>query len=317
MKIAYLISAHNDPAHLQRLVGALQSDAEFFIHVDAKVDLYPFTSSLSADNVHFIKDRYDIRWGEISQVYYQRALLRAALGSGVVFDRLFTMSGLDYPVWSNTRIRQFFARFPETEFICGIDMTNQRAEIQQGYRVYRPFPGLVLPWSRLRMLVRTCSRKLLFGLGLRKALEIEVQGTVRPYRLYKGGSWWCITPQLAGYLLDTLDKHPEILRYFRTSFGPDETLWQTLVFNSPYAGKARCVAGAYTSLADLTLLHHIYYHPVIKVFTEADLPEILTSGRMFCRKTITGLSDGLMDRLDAMRRVEEEHLNNISYFPVS
>lgn len=308
MKIAYLISAHSDPAHLYRLVGALQPAAAFFIHVDAKVDLASFARVLNRENVHFIAERYDVRWGEISQVYYQRALLRAALDSGQTFDRLFTLSGLDYPVWGNARIRQFFAEHPHTEYICGIDMTDQRPDIQRTYRMYRPWPGLSLSWTRLRTFIRARSRKLLWLFGCRKPLTVEVAGSTVPLRLHKGGSWWCITPQLARYLLDTLDNHPELLAYFRTSFGPDETLWQTLVFNSPYAGKALCAQGDYTTLADLTPLHHIYYHPVIKVFTLDDLPDILSSGRMFCRKTMTGVSDGLMDRLDALRRAEDAAL---------
>ena len=44
MKIAYLISAHTDPRHMFRLIDALQPHAEFFIHVDAKVDISLFAA---------------------------------------------------------------------------------------------------------------------------------------------------------------------------------------------------------------------------------------------------------------------------------
>lgn len=304
IKIAYLLSVHEDPGHLFRLIDALQPDAEFFIHVDAKVDISCFAACRKWENVHFIEERYDIRWGEISQVYYQAALLRAALRSGKTFDRLVTMSGLDYPVWSNAQIRKFLADSPDTEYICGIDMTQQRQEIKRLYRMYRPFPGLKWLRPRLRVFIRARSRKLLYWLGIRKSLTINIQGRF-PYHLYKGSSWWCITPPLARYLLDTFETHPEIESYFRTSFGPDETLWQTLVFNSPYACKACLVRGAYTSLANLTPLHYIHYFPGIKVLTTEDLPEILESGRMFCRKTCTGVSDGLMDQIDDLRHGED------------
>lgn len=44
MNIAYLILAHHQPAHLRRLLAALDTDnAYFFVHVDAKVDSAPFT----------------------------------------------------------------------------------------------------------------------------------------------------------------------------------------------------------------------------------------------------------------------------------
>lgn len=256
-------------------------------------------------NVHFIEERYNIHWGEISQVHYQAALLRAALHSGKTFDRLFLISGLDYPVWSNARIQKFLTEFHDTEYICGIDMTQQKKGINRLYRMYRPFPMLNLPYP-LRTFIRTRSRKLLYLLGVRKPLAINTLFANHPYKLHKGSSWWCITPRLAHYLLDTFEKHPEIESYFRTSFGPDETLWQTLVFNSPYACKAQLINGEYTSLFDLTPLHYIDYNPIIKVLTDKDLPMILHSGKMFCRKTCTGISDSLMDQLDALRKEEEK-----------
>lgn len=304
IKIAYLLSVHDDSCHLFKLIEALQPDADFFVHVDAKVDSSRFAACRKWKNVHFIEERYDICWGEISQVHYQAALLRAALHSGKTFDRLVTLSGLDYPVWSNARIQKFLADSPNTEYICGIDMTQQRQEIQRLYRMYRPFPGLKWLGTHLRVFIRTRSRKLLYLFGIRKPLTINIQGCFS-YRLYKGSSWWCITPPLARYLLDTFEAHPEIESYFKTSFGPDETLWQTLVFNSPYAHKACLVKGDYTSLADLTPLHYIYYSPVIKVLTNEDLPAILESGRMFCRKTCTGASDSLMEKIDTLRYKEE------------
>ena len=65
MKIAYLILAHKNPRHLQRLINALQYDnTAFFIHVDAKVNnLDEFKLFKSFDNVYFIKRRVDVQWG--------------------------------------------------------------------------------------------------------------------------------------------------------------------------------------------------------------------------------------------------------------
>ena len=48
MKLAYLITAADDPAQLRRLVSALHTDAEFYIHVDADADIAPFMENMSA-----------------------------------------------------------------------------------------------------------------------------------------------------------------------------------------------------------------------------------------------------------------------------
>ena len=80
--IAYLISAHNDPEQLKRLVEALGDNAWCFIHIDKKSDIRPFIESLKSiegDRIHFIRERTDIRWGTFLQVEYQMALLNAAL----------------------------------------------------------------------------------------------------------------------------------------------------------------------------------------------------------------------------------------------
>lgn len=42
MNIAYLISAHNDPRQLLRLVEVLGDNAWCFIHIDQKNDIRPF-----------------------------------------------------------------------------------------------------------------------------------------------------------------------------------------------------------------------------------------------------------------------------------
>ena len=82
MNIAYLISAHNDPQQLKRLVEALGDNAWCFIHIDRKSDIQPFIQALECiegDRIQFIKERTDVRWGTILEVEYQMALLKAAL----------------------------------------------------------------------------------------------------------------------------------------------------------------------------------------------------------------------------------------------
>jgi hypothetical protein len=54
-------------------------------------------------------------------------------------------------------------------------------------------------------------------------------------------------------------------------------------------------------LEDYTPLTYIEYGKEIKVLTEADYDRILASGKMFCRKTVTGRSDKLMEKIDELR----------------
>lgn len=298
MKIAYLIPTFTDPVHLRRLIRALDDGAEFFVHVDAKVDEAPFREAAAAPNVHFLPRRYRVLWGDITQVYYQKALLEACLAFPARFDRVCLLSGQDYPLWPKARLRAFFERHRDREFVAGIRMPGQRAGVVRNYRVYRPQLWCPLLTVRANRRLRVACRELLRWLGVRKPLTLTAGG--RKMDVYKGTDWWSCTPELARFMLDELRRYPEIMRFFKTMFVPSELVWPTLVFNSSYASRAVLKEGGYTSLADLTPLHYIDYDPVVKVLTLADWDKLQRAGKPFFRKALTGPSDALMDRVDGL-----------------
>ncbi|MCR4920298.1 MAG: beta-1,6-N-acetylglucosaminyltransferase [Bacteroidaceae bacterium] len=291
-KIAYLISAHTDPHQLLRLIEALHPDAEYFVHVDAKSDINPFISLIQRQNVHFIESRVNVRWGTMREVEYQMNLLRAAVSHPSHFDHIFFLSGLDYPLWSPQRITEWLLTQGEREILQGICMDTPLLNDNQRelYTVARPFCHS----PKLAILMR----KLLRLTGYRKKLHFDVDG--REWKLYKGGAWWCISQTLAEYVLDTYDTRPAVKRYFSDSFGPAETLIQTIVFNAPqWASRCMLETGAYPGLAAVTPLHFIDYNPVIKVMDETDYPRLMASGKIFCRKVVSGRSDTLVNMLNS------------------
>lgn len=309
MKIAYLISAHTDPNHLERLIRALDDNqTEFFIHLDARADKKQFASIGSHPRVTFLKKRIRVLWGDITQVDYQIELLRTCLKSKNRFDRICTLSGLDYPIFPKSKFQELLTADPHKEFIQGIDLNGQNKAISNQYQTWRPqiwFKGLN---ERTNLRLRKGLRLLLSGCGWHKKLTLEVGQ--QQWHVFKGSDWWCITPELATYMLQMIDTYPQIIQYFRTAFAPSELIWQTIVFNSPYAEHAMRAEGKYVSLAALTPLHHIVYHPVIKIFTDKDWQELIDSGKPFCRKTVSGISDSLMDRIDHYRQEESDHREN-------
>ena len=205
-----------------------------------------------------------------------------------------------HPLWSNARIIEFFSRLGDKEILQGIRMTHQGAAAVN-YRRYRWLNGH--PWKAgsFPNKLRVALQRLTYGIGIRKPLSFRLQGI--EYQLYKGASWWAISPELAAYVLYEWDTNKTLVKYFSTAFCPDETFIQTIAFNSPFASRCMLQEGRYTSLSALTPLTYIDYHPVIKVLTEEDWPALKQSGKMFCRKTVTGISDRLLDRIDRERNV--------------
>lgn len=295
MNIAYLISAHTDAPQLKRLIDALHKDAEFFIHIDKKSDITKFTSIIKGENIHFLEDRYDVRWGTIIEVYYQMALIQEVLDCRPkTFDRIFFLSGMDYPLWSNERITQYLESIGDKEILMGVNMTHPDTPKKQTelYTTARPFFNLPFLSNKTNERIGILCRKIKKALGMKKSLTLP-----NGWTLYKGSAWWCITYGLAEKLADTFYNNREVYKYFVDSFGSAETFIQTVAFNSEY--KSRCIEydGPYPGLDVLTPMHFIDYEPVIKVMDETDYERLIKSDKMFTRKLLSVKSDTLVKLL--------------------
>lgn len=298
MKIAFLISAHTDAAHLQRLIHSLPEGSAFYIHIDRKSNITPFRRILTSPQVHFISHRVNVVWGSINEVEYQMELIRAALSDGNA-DYLITISGMDYPVWSNQRIIDYLSADLRLNYLQGIAMLHQgkNAETYTRFRFFADKPWRNGSW---RSKLRVSLRHAIAALGIRKTLTIHTKN--KEYMLYKGAAWWAIRPDLARLVLQEWDHNERLVQYFRTSFCPAETFVQTVAFNSKFAPFCQLSIGQYKSLAALTPLTYIDYGKQVKILTEEDYQAIKASKKMFCRKTVSGTSDRLLERIDAERQ---------------
>lgn len=296
--LAYLISAYRDPAHLARLIDALNMEADFYIHVDANVDDAPFRAALP-QKVVFVR-RHRVSWGGWEQVEYQREMLKAALESGRPYSHVVCLSGQDYPLWSNRRIREYFAANADREIICGYNITRGTDEGQRKkVACLHPFRDLPLRNRWLKNKIIVASRNVLKYSGVRRKAQVRLGGELKD--VFFGSDYWALTLPCARYVLHALNNEPKMVNYFRRAFVPSELCVQTIVFNSPFAPNAILHKGTYPGLATLTPLHFIDYGACIKVLTLADLPRLIEKDKMFCRKVVTGQSDALAEEIDRRR----------------
>lgn len=300
-RIAYMISAYRDANHLSRLVDALDDRADFYVHVDLRTDIQPFEEALG-DKATFVP-RHWVSWGGWEQVEYQKELLGAALRSGVAYDRVVCLSGQDYPLWSNAKIHHYFDEHSETEFIMGMNLSRsnnkqQLSKILQ-YHFFRDMKWRNL-WLKNKFIV--ASRNLMKLLPVRKHPVVMVDN--KEADIFFGSDYWAITLPCAWYVYEKLCSEKRMIRYFKTSFIPSELCIQTLVFNSPFAKHALRFEGEYTGLYALTPLHYIVYGKSIKTMTLADWPELKQSGKIFCRKVVSGASDALVEAIETKRKQE-------------
>lgn len=301
IKIAYLISVHKDPNQVKRMIQALYqgNNTHFFIHIDAKCDQNEFKKKLSCykQNIHYTPNRYWIQWGGFNQVQYQKELLKTCIESGISFDRVFILTGQDYPLKSNDDINAELTKDSTKEYIIGLNISNidYPTKIKRKLTIYHFFRDLKIP-SKTRKIFSGISRHIMTIIPIRKKPYLIIDK--EKWSIYQSSAMMCITYNTAKYVADKLKDH-RIIRYFKYSFTPDELVIPTIIFNSPF--RTNCMyykKEEYEGLKTLSAITYFNYGKKIQTFTLNDYEELKNSGKMFARKFETGISDSLMDKLD-------------------
>jgi hypothetical protein len=309
MKTAYLILAHTDPKQFGRLVRALAQGpaTDFYVHIDQKVDQAPFEAEAaeaeknSTSKVQFCQKREFIQWAGFSIVRAEVNLLEEALQTH--HDHYILLSGLDYPLWSNAKINALLAENPQKNHIVGYNLTQggikQQLNRVQCYHLLRDIP---VKERRIRRLISGPMRILMEHLPIHKPPFLTIAG--KRHDVFHGAQWWALTEPCAQFVLQEYHTRPEWKAYFKTSYAPDELAIQTIVFNSPFQETAIFVEKEeYAELASITPLHFLTYDKRIFVYDEHDFETLVASNKPFARKLCSGVSEKLIQMLDARRAV--------------
>lgn len=306
MRIAYLISAYKDPQHLKRLIRALsigvENQVKFFIHVDAKVDIAPFKKYCDySRNIEFLDKRYLVQWGGDSQVLYQFELFKTALEDEArtgQYDRFVLMTAQDYPLMSNADMVRMYEQDRNKLYMRGLDKTLYHKESYGQFTKYHFLRDTKFRNPKLKQFFSFTSRMLFTILPIRKPPYIKNDDGTR-WNIWQSSSYMSLTHECVEYICNMMEKNKRIGHYFKYSFVPEEKLIPTIIFNSPfklYAEVSRYKE--YRGLISLSALEEFVYDKFIKVYTADDYDSLINSGKMFCRKVETGVSDKLMDMLD-------------------
>jgi hypothetical protein len=97
------------------------------------------------------------------------------------------------------------------------------------------------------------------------------------YLLAGRSQWFSITKPAAKYVVQFADAHPQVMRFFRRTWGPDEIFFPTILHNSPFRP---------TIVRDNNLRYIDWSTGMAspKTLTLADLRAIMASGSFFARK---------------------------------
>ncbi len=225
MKHAYLILAHSQFEVLDLFVQALDDERnDIYIHFDKKVQRLPKLETKGA-KLTYIEERFDIRWGHISMIRAEFALLEAALKDNH-YAYLHLLSGVDLPLKSQNYIHDFFKAHQGKEFVGyyngGDDTSSLEHKVQRRHIFSDSFKGNGL-MHQVKRVARYLFLRLQIIAGLRRNEGIE----------FKKGTQWCsITEEFARYILQHKQETEQI---YADSFCCDEIVIQTLLWHSPFS----------------------------------------------------------------------------------
>ncbi len=271
MNLGFIILAHSQPDSIRRLTDLLATDGNrVVVHFDS--------SASAADKqavsriAEAIPDRVQVIskvrcvWGEWSLV--EAVLLALAEFSKMPEppDYIHLMSGAELPIRPMSDLKEFLRRNPDRDFIECCDVT-QRPWVKGGLgrerlRFYFPF-NFRTSRNAFDRMVRW-QRKL----KIRRRMPLDLTP-------HMGSQWWTLRWSTCAGVLDFIRKHPQVPKFFKSTWIPDESFFQTVI--------AKIVPRQ--EIADLQLMfHHLGPSGRPYCFYNDHLPVVRKLPHFFIRK---------------------------------
>lgn len=262
MKIAHLILAHNNPKQLEQLINRLTyADDAVYVHLDKKTSMVPYQYLEQLNNVHFITDRVAVKWGAYSIVEATLRGFKAIINSGVDYGFVNLLSGCDYPLQTPGHIHYFLEQNKDKAFMSYLPIETEWQEALPRINAYH----------LTNYNFRGCHT-------LEKALNIFLPKRKIPNGLIPvGRSQWFTAPTACiKYLVDYIDNNNSLRHFMKLTWGPDEFIFQTILFNSPYR--------EHIVNTNLRYIDWSAGGASPKTFTIADKDALLASKKLYARK---------------------------------
>ncbi len=223
-KIAYILLCHKDPEGIIAQAERLTEGGDYVaIHFDARSrssDFDKIKSALSVNpSVTFARKRLKCGWGAWSLVAATLLAVRAAVEVFPRATHFYMLSGDCMPIKSAEYAHEFLDR-DEVDYIESFDFFKSdwiKTGIREERLIYRHWFN-----ERSHKWLFYTSMKLQGRLGLRRRVPADLQIQI-------GSQWWCLRRRTIEAVLEFCDERRDVMRFFRSSWIPDETFFQTLV----------------------------------------------------------------------------------------
>lgn len=288
MKHGLIVLAHGKIPDLLDVLGQFDGRFNAFVHIDrkAQVNSEDLQAISACPRVRYVSQRYKVNWGGLNIVRAILHLARQAV-KDLELGYLHMITGTDRIIVKPSEFDAFFEAHRGGEFLSHFALPTRfwRNGGLERLAYYDPMDRFNVRDprdKRIRDLILHVQQRL----GLRRKIPAGFP------TLFGGSMSWSLTRNLAEYLIDHVDGHPSYLRRFAHTHCPDEIALQTLIMNSPFAGK---VINDNLRYVDWTRMKSA--HPYMLDLDNWDA--MMASGKLLARKIDRPFSNALIERLRA------------------
>ena len=222
-RIAFILLCHKNPDAIIQQARQLTAAGDYIaIHFDASAppaDFAKLQQALSGeDRVVLVKKRVKCGWGEWSLV---QATLRAVEAAEQTFPRAthFYMVSGDCMAIKSAAYAHHFLDEDDCDYIENNDYFDSNW-IKTGFKeerlIYRHF-------------FNERTQKWLFYKSFELQRQFRITRAVpRDLQMMIGSQWWCLRRRTIEAILEFAAQRRDVMRFFRTTWIPDETFFQTL-----------------------------------------------------------------------------------------
>jgi len=223
-RIAYILLCHKDPAGVIAQAQRLTAAGDFIaIHFDARAPREDFDNIQAAlatnPAVVFAHRRLKCGWGEWSLVEATLQAVRAAVQAFPRATHFYMLSGDCMPT-KTAEYAHSYLDSHEVDHIESVDFFRSdwiKTGIKAERLIYRHWFN-----ERRQKWLFYQSMQWQRRLGLSRKVPADIQMQI-------GSQWWCLRRRTVEWVLEFCRTRRDVMRFFRTTWIPDETFFQTIV----------------------------------------------------------------------------------------
>ncbi|WP_458735151.1 beta-1,6-N-acetylglucosaminyltransferase [Zobellella taiwanensis] len=271
MKVSFVLLAHEAPELLKGLIQSLlASGSNVYMHHDAstKGDIQTASAEWGLDALPgklYLADRVKVVWGEWSIIEATLNCIKLIHKHDTDSDYFMLISGSCMPVKPVALLQEYLAQSGKDH----IETVNAEKHqwVTAGLQKQRWSKYHFFNWRYQPFLFET-SLKIQRKLKIKRVLPLK-------HTAHMGSQWWCLRRNTLMAVFDLIDKKPELRKFYKRTWVPDELIFQTLVANLIPSSE----------ISDELLTRYTFNSwGIPRVYYDDDYPELLAESRFFVRK---------------------------------